>query len=167
MSKQRTFTLACAALLAVVVPGGAGYLSARVDAVEETYRRLSALEDRLRDSERAGQTQWITAPVPAPCDLVPRSQREPDGAQEPPVSARGPDAGRERPDRAADRERRRKTHGGDGEVISPIGETVRGTVVRERRYWLEGPETAERSGGPVPRPLAENPADRSPENPLG
>jgi hypothetical protein len=46
-SKQMTFTLACAVVLSALVPGVAGYLSARLEAIESAERNLHALESRL------------------------------------------------------------------------------------------------------------------------
>ncbi|MER7208039.1 hypothetical protein ABT340_13310 [Streptosporangium sp. NPDC000239] len=48
MSKQTTFTLTFLAGLSVIVPGCAGYLSARMDAVERAHRELVSLESRIR-----------------------------------------------------------------------------------------------------------------------
>ncbi|GGS62578.1 hypothetical protein GCM10010156_21910 [Planobispora rosea] len=179
VSRQASFTLACATLLAVVVPGCAGYLSARMEAVEKAYRNLASLEDRMREPALDGQTRRIVAPFPVPCGLParPRSAPEKPGGSEKPeepkepaessVSASGPGTVRERTDRVVDRDRRHKGREEPGEVISPLRETVQGTII-ERWYRPEGPEPAERPGGPVPRPLAENPAVSPPAgNPLG
>ncbi|MEV0594349.1 hypothetical protein [Nonomuraea cavernae] len=47
MSKQMTFTLACAVALSALVPGTAGYLSARLEAIRTAERSLRAVEVRL------------------------------------------------------------------------------------------------------------------------
>lgn len=63
MSKQLTFTLACAAVLSAVVPGAAGYFSARMDAVEAAEHSLRMLESRVE----ARPVSW-----PQPCgDIAP------------------------------------------------------------------------------------------------
>ncbi|MET7332616.1 hypothetical protein [Nonomuraea sp. NPDC005650] len=51
VSKQMTFTLACVVVLAALVPGVAGYLSARLEAIESAERSLHALEARLHVRE--------------------------------------------------------------------------------------------------------------------
>ncbi|MFI7533830.1 hypothetical protein [Streptosporangium sp. NPDC049376] len=51
MSKQTTFTLTFLAGLSVIVPGCAGYLSARMDAVERAHRELVSLESRIRQEQ--------------------------------------------------------------------------------------------------------------------
>lgn len=47
LSKQMTFALSCAVVLAAVLPGAGGYLSARLEAVEAAERNLRAVEARL------------------------------------------------------------------------------------------------------------------------
>ncbi|WP_344857575.1 hypothetical protein [Planomonospora alba] len=54
MSRQMTFTLTCAALLSVIVPGCAGYLSARLEAIDQAHRRLASMETRLREAGLPG-----------------------------------------------------------------------------------------------------------------
>lgn len=51
MSKHLTFTLAVAVVLSALVPGVAGYLSARLEAIESAERSLRALENRLEVRE--------------------------------------------------------------------------------------------------------------------
>ncbi|MEV4058897.1 hypothetical protein [Nonomuraea dietziae] len=60
MSKQLTFTIACAAVLSTVIPGAAGYFSARLDAVEAAEQRVSALHQRLA-------TKVAKISLPRPC----------------------------------------------------------------------------------------------------
>lgn len=48
MSRQMTFTLACTVVLSAIIPGAAGYLSARLEAVRAAERNLRTLEIRLR-----------------------------------------------------------------------------------------------------------------------
>ncbi|MGW3351105.1 hypothetical protein ACWDA3_48060 [Nonomuraea rubra] len=72
MSKQMTFTLACAVVLSAVVPGVAGYLSARLEAIETAERNLRALETRLSVRE-ARDTRAVS--LPAPCTRTPATPR--------------------------------------------------------------------------------------------
>ncbi|WP_157549036.1 hypothetical protein [Nonomuraea candida] len=80
MSKQLTFMLACAVVLSALVPGVAGYLSARMESIEAAERNLRALEARLRVRE-ARDARPIS--YPAPClrtpgaPLPPRLQQVP------------------------------------------------------------------------------------------
>jgi len=46
-ARQMTFMLACVVVLSAVVPGLAGYVSARMEAIESAERTLHALELRL------------------------------------------------------------------------------------------------------------------------
>lgn len=78
MSKQTTFTLTFLVGLSVLVPGSAGYLSARMDAVQRTYRDLVSLESRLREERLLAPVQDVpqiqTIAVPAmPCEVLPPS----------------------------------------------------------------------------------------------
>ncbi|MFJ2028353.1 hypothetical protein [Streptosporangium sp. NPDC087985] len=80
MSKQTTFTLTFLVGLSVLVPGSAGYLSARMDAVQRAYRDLVSLENRLRDEQLLAQvtkeSQIQTIAVPAmPCEILPLTQQ--------------------------------------------------------------------------------------------
>ncbi|TYB53792.1 hypothetical protein FXF51_48950 [Nonomuraea sp. PA05] len=68
MSKQMTFTLACAVVLSALVPGVAGYLSARLEAIETAERNLRALETRLNARE-ARDARPVS--LPAPCLRTP------------------------------------------------------------------------------------------------
>jgi hypothetical protein len=82
MSKQMTFTLACAVVLSALGPGVAGYLSARLEAIESAERNLQALEQRLdrREARDARPVSW-----PAPCGRMtpaPRFQPVPAAAQQ-------------------------------------------------------------------------------------
>ncbi|MCF6471055.1 hypothetical protein FAF44_22025 [Nonomuraea sp. MG754425] len=72
MSKQLTFTLACAVVLSALLPGVAGYLSARLEAVEAAERNLQALEARLslREARDARPVSF-----PAPCIRTPAGPR--------------------------------------------------------------------------------------------
>ncbi|PZG22952.1 hypothetical protein C1J01_02290 [Nonomuraea aridisoli] len=88
MSKQLTFTLACAVVLSAVVPGVAGYLSARFEAIESAERNLRAIEARLDVREARG-----ARPVSfAPCGRTPDAPR----LQELPAAALGDDESRKR-----------------------------------------------------------------------
>ncbi|MBF8190763.1 hypothetical protein ITP53_34655 [Nonomuraea sp. K274] len=77
MSKQMTFMLACAVVLSALVPGVAGYLSARWEAIESAERNLHALEARLhlRQARDAHPVSY-----PAPClrtPIIPRTHQVP------------------------------------------------------------------------------------------
>ncbi|MFG1705501.1 hypothetical protein ACFLIM_20120 [Nonomuraea sp. M3C6] len=72
MSKQMTFTLACAVVLSALVPGVAGYLSARLEAIESAERNLHALETRLHVRE-ARDARPVS--LPAPCLRTPATPR--------------------------------------------------------------------------------------------
>ncbi|WP_049571114.1 hypothetical protein [Nonomuraea sp. SBT364] len=93
-SKQLTFTLACAVVLSALVPGVAGYLSARLEAIESAERNLRALEARL-DARQARDIRPIA--FPAPCG---RPGRRPDWLPEllEALKVQGRPAVAERPD---------------------------------------------------------------------
>lgn len=65
VSKQMTFTLACAAVLSVVIPGTAGYFSARMDAVEAAELNLRVIQTRLQ----AAETRPVS--LTQPCEVAP------------------------------------------------------------------------------------------------
>ncbi|MCK2214607.1 hypothetical protein MF672_012510 [Actinomadura sp. ATCC 31491] len=67
MSKQMTFALACTVVLSALVPGVAGYLTARMEAIEAAERNLRALEARLelreaRDARPVSYTPCTRTP---------------------------------------------------------------------------------------------------------
>ncbi|MGN9843768.1 hypothetical protein ACTMTI_37150 [Nonomuraea sp. H19] len=72
MSKQMTFTLAIAVVLSALVPGVAGYLSARLEAIEAAERNLRALEARL-DLREARDARPVS--FPAGCLRTPPEQQ--------------------------------------------------------------------------------------------
>ncbi|GHE43490.1 hypothetical protein GCM10017673_52190 [Streptosporangium violaceochromogenes] len=81
LSKQTTFTLTLLMGVSVIVPGCAGYLSARMEAVEQARRELVSLESRiLRErlsvppsaETEQGRGQTIAVPGAVPCDIPPR-----------------------------------------------------------------------------------------------
>ncbi|MEV4094602.1 hypothetical protein [Streptosporangium saharense] len=86
MSKQTTFTLTFLAGLSVIVPGCAGYLSAKMDAVERAHRELVSLESRIRQEQLiapvAGaegspiraRNEAAAVPGMTLCDIRPRPQ---------------------------------------------------------------------------------------------
>jgi hypothetical protein len=88
MSKQLTFTLACAVALSAIVPGAAGYLSARLEAVESAERNLHAVEARLH--ARMAREARSVRPVSllAPC----RPGQVPEQVDRQPVAAFVPDS---------------------------------------------------------------------------
>ncbi|MEO3799702.1 hypothetical protein [Nonomuraea sp. B1E8] len=82
VSKQMTFTLACAVVLSALIPGLAGYLSARLEAIESAERSLRALETRLhiREARDARPVSY-----PGPCLRTPAAP----GYEEVPAAALG------------------------------------------------------------------------------
>ncbi|MFD8561644.1 hypothetical protein ACFV1N_30530 [Streptosporangium canum] len=90
MSKQTTFTLTFLVGLSVLVPGSAGYLSAKMDAVQRAYRDLVSLESRFREEQLLApvqeEPQIQTIAVPAmPCEIPPLSQPKRKRAPAPPA----------------------------------------------------------------------------------
>ncbi|GII93634.1 hypothetical protein [Sinosporangium siamense] len=88
LSKQMTFTVMCALILAAVIPGAAGYLSGRLEVVERAERDLRTLETRLaadrkawrgRLSERDKELRNTAAgPIPVTrCPARPERKRSP------------------------------------------------------------------------------------------
>ncbi|MFI6921597.1 hypothetical protein ACIBIZ_16735 [Nonomuraea spiralis] len=63
LSRQMTFTLACAVVLSALGPGVAGYLSGRLEAIETAERNLRALETRL-DVRQARDARPVSYPMP-------------------------------------------------------------------------------------------------------
>ncbi|SEU39956.1 hypothetical protein SAMN05421811_117146 [Nonomuraea wenchangensis] len=96
MSKQTTFALACVVVLSALVPGVAGYLTARMEAIEAAERNLRALEARLQLRE-ARDARPVSYSVP--CLRTPSTPQ----LQEFSASALGREehAGRGRPGEAA------------------------------------------------------------------
>jgi hypothetical protein len=88
MSKQTTFTLTFLVAVSVIVPGSAGYLSARMDAVEQARSELLSLENRLREERhdalaeeielvrQARRSRATAEPAPTPCEAMGRSGQE-------------------------------------------------------------------------------------------
>jgi hypothetical protein len=72
MSKQMTFTLACAVVLSALGPGVAGYLSARLESIEAAERNLRALETRLQIREAR---EARPAALPGACESTPAPPR--------------------------------------------------------------------------------------------
>ncbi|WP_133061652.1 hypothetical protein [Streptosporangium minutum] len=90
MSKQTTFTLTFLVGLSVLVPGSAGYLSAKMDAVQRAYRDLVSLESRFREEQLLApvqeEPQIQTIAVPAmPCEIPLLSQPKRKRAPAPPA----------------------------------------------------------------------------------
>lgn len=84
MSKQTTFTLTFLVGLSVIVPGCAGYLAARMDAVEQAHRELLSLESRIRQERLVTPTpeavewdqgQTVAVPGTVPCKVPSQAQR--------------------------------------------------------------------------------------------
>ncbi|MEU7893594.1 hypothetical protein AB0B45_12090 [Nonomuraea sp. NPDC049152] len=67
MAKHFTFVIACAAVLSTVIPGAAGYFSARMEAVEAAERRVAMLQVRLEN-----KIEMVS--LPRPCSPVPATR---------------------------------------------------------------------------------------------
>ncbi|MBG0813996.1 hypothetical protein [Planomonospora sp. ID82291] len=145
MSRQMTFTLTCAALLAAVVPGCAGYLSARLDAVDEARRRLASAEDRLRESRLTAQA------VATPARLCSASDRSPARRREASVpTAFVPADARERRNRATERANRRERAKSGSTRADPPPVLSRGPAAG--RPWTSHSGGQERNAREVWRP---------------
>ncbi|MER6825319.1 hypothetical protein ABT352_04965 [Streptosporangium sp. NPDC000563] len=137
MSKQTSFTLMLLLAFSVVVPGSAGYLSVKMEAIGQAHRELVTLENRIRGerlaarirkverNHRERRLQPIISSRRESCDSSGRSRAEPR-TRPPGLSAvvPVPVAGTER--RQDERPR------------------ARGHVVRKRVPQGQGPSTRER-----------------------
>ncbi len=83
-SKQMVFTLACTVVASALIPGLAGYVSARLEAIESAERSLRALEARLEAREARGVR---TVSIPIRCLRPPGPPKQ----QQPPAAALEPD----------------------------------------------------------------------------
>lgn len=99
MSRQMTFTLACTVVLSAIIPGAAGYLSARLEAVQAAERNLRTLEIRLRAEvvaetrNAAGRRDHAETRAPQSRPVVITSDRcklvrQPQQQQQPPSEER-------------------------------------------------------------------------------
>ncbi|MEU8320843.1 hypothetical protein AB0C33_21025 [Nonomuraea sp. NPDC048881] len=90
MSRQMTFTLACAVVLSALGPGVAGYLSARLEAIRTAERNLHALQARL-DVRQARDVRPVSFPLPClRTPVTPRIQQVPEARQRAAPGARRP-----------------------------------------------------------------------------
>ncbi|MFI7449429.1 hypothetical protein ACIBQX_18175 [Nonomuraea sp. NPDC049714] len=85
-SKQMAFALACAVVASAVIPGLAGYVSARLEAIESAERSLRALEARLEAREARGVR---TVSIPIRCLRPPGPPKQLQ--RQPPAAALEPD----------------------------------------------------------------------------
>ncbi|MEO3869702.1 hypothetical protein ABGB18_12805 [Nonomuraea sp. B12E4] len=101
MSKQTTFALACAVVLSALIPGVAGYLSARMESLESAERNLRVLEARLalREAREARPVAFS-----GPCLRTPPSPR----FQQVPATALGDREHRQRRPRGLQKELERQ-----------------------------------------------------------
>jgi hypothetical protein len=90
MSRRMTFTLACALVFSAVVPGTAGYLSARLEAIQSAERNLHALEARLH--ARMVREARDARPVSFPTPCAPGTDRSRAERRQPPAAALVPEA---------------------------------------------------------------------------
>jgi|GEM_PF-5352546 len=89
MSKQTSFTLMLLLAFSVIVPGSAGYLSVKMEAIGQAHRELVTLENRIRGERLAARIrkverihrerrlQSIISSGREPCDCSGRSREEP------------------------------------------------------------------------------------------
>ncbi|MEU3167881.1 hypothetical protein [Streptosporangium sp. NPDC006930] len=59
MSKQTSFTLMLLLVFSVVVPGSAGYLSVKMEAIGQAHRELVTLENRIRGERLAARIRKV------------------------------------------------------------------------------------------------------------
>ncbi|MGJ6965049.1 hypothetical protein ACSDR0_24375 [Streptosporangium sp. G11] len=59
MSKQTSFTLMLLLAFSVIVPGSAGYLSVKMEALGQAHRELVTLENRIRDERLAARIRKV------------------------------------------------------------------------------------------------------------
>jgi hypothetical protein len=86
LSKQMTFTLTCAALVTIMLSGTAGYLSARMEALDRAEQRLRMMEFKLR--QEAVSVRPVAVPAPgAPCQAPSRRAENQGPDDEPPMPA--------------------------------------------------------------------------------
>ncbi|MER5645204.1 hypothetical protein [Streptosporangium sp. NPDC002524] len=98
MSKQTSFMLMLLLAFSVIVPGSAGYLSVKMEAIGQAHRELLTLESRIRAErlaarirkvERASRDrnlQPIISSGRAPCDPSVRSRDEPGARSSDPAA---------------------------------------------------------------------------------
>jgi hypothetical protein len=84
-SKQMAFALACTVVASALIPGLAGYVSARLEAIESAERSLRALEARLEAREARGVR---TVSLPIRCLRPPGAPKQLQ--RQPPAAARQP-----------------------------------------------------------------------------
>jgi hypothetical protein len=148
MSRQTTFTLTCAALLSVIVPGCAGYLSAKLDAVDEARRRLASAEDRLRESRLGAQP--VAAPARPLCSASDRSPARRRETSVPAAFVPEPADARERRSRTAERANpRERTRSGSAGADAPPA-VSRGPA--SGRPWASPPGGGEKDSREIWRP---------------
>ncbi|WP_436758646.1 hypothetical protein [Streptosporangium sp. V21-05] len=145
MSKQTSFMVMLLLAFSVIVPGSAGYLSVKMEAIGQAHRELLTLESRIRAErlaarirkvERASRERRLQPIISSgrePCDPSVRSRDEPGSRPSGPAAVVPvPVAGGERPHEARLRARRHVERHADGRVSPRQG-------TRERH--TRGPDT--------------------------
>ncbi|WP_440067901.1 hypothetical protein [Streptosporangium sp. OZ121] len=157
MSKQTSFTLMLLLAFSVVVPGSAGYLSVKMEAIGQAHRELLTLESRIRAERLAARIrkmertprdrrlQPIISSGREPCDPSARSRDEPGTRSSGPTAVVPvPVAGTERSHEGRPRARRH--------VERHLVQGVQGQDARERDARgprARGPDTRRPdTGGP-------------------
>jgi hypothetical protein len=139
MSKQTTFTLTFLVAISAIIPGSAGYLSARMDAVEQARRELVSFESRLRQERheelaeeielvrQARRSRTVIAAGPTPCTALGHPGQD-RGGQPPKPAAIAPEPmGHEAERRLQERLR----------VERLIGARINEDIIREGRRLAE------------------------------
>ncbi|MDF5754903.1 hypothetical protein [Spongiactinospora sp. TRM90649] len=92
VSNQTAFAMSCALLLSAIVPGAAGYLTGRLEALEAARRDLAALEQGLRTESLRGAQGLRGQGRPPVCRLSARGRPAPRRDDPPgsPGSSPGP-----------------------------------------------------------------------------
>ncbi|GIH22468.1 hypothetical protein Aph01nite_07780 [Acrocarpospora phusangensis] len=65
VSKRTTFTVMCAAVLSAVLPGFAGYASAKFEAYDQAKKELARLRADLREARSDGRILYSKRDDPA------------------------------------------------------------------------------------------------------
>ncbi|MEU4533694.1 hypothetical protein AB0G15_02395 [Streptosporangium sp. NPDC023825] len=147
MSKQTSFTLMLLLAFSVVVPGSAGYLSVKMEAIGQAHRELLTLENRIRAERLAARIRRMERPPRdrrlqpiissgrEPCDPSARSRDEPGTRSSGPtavvpVPVAGTERSREGRARARRHGDRHLVQGQDARERDAHGQRARGPDIR-------------------------------------
>ncbi len=154
MSKQTSFTLMLLLAFSVIVPGSAGYLSVKMEAIGQAHRELLTLENRIRAErlaarirkmERASRDRSLQPIISSdrePCDPSARSRDEPGTRSSGPTAVVPvPVAGTERSHEGRPRARRHVerhlVQGREARERDARGQRVRGPDTGGPGAWWE------------------------------